>query len=64
MSRMQFALSGGGARLAGLIREALGALIARHAAPGFRAPVMLAGNTVMHHLFCGLDVAPLAACAV
>jgi uncharacterized 2Fe-2S/4Fe-4S cluster protein (DUF4445 family) len=44
------------------IRAVLGEVIARLA--GGRVPqiaeVLLVGNTVMHHLFCGLDVEPLA----
>ena len=61
MNRMQFAMSGGGARLAGLIREALGRMIAALPRRESVRAVMLAGNTVMHHLFRGLEVAPLAA---
>lgn len=45
-----------------VIREFLGQTIADMA--GHRLPevveVVLVGNTVMHHLFCGLDVKPLA----
>jgi uncharacterized 2Fe-2S/4Fe-4S cluster protein (DUF4445 family) len=60
MSRIQFALSGGAARLAALIREALGAMIASLPRHDSVRLVLVAGNTVMHHLFCGLDVEPLA----
>jgi uncharacterized 2Fe-2S/4Fe-4S cluster protein (DUF4445 family) len=60
MSRIQFAVSGGGARLAGLIREALGRMLAGMPRRESVRAVMLAGNTVMHHLFCGLEVGPLA----
>jgi uncharacterized 2Fe-2S/4Fe-4S cluster protein (DUF4445 family) len=60
MSRVQVAISGGAGRLAATIREGLGELI--RAMPPRKSVrlVMLAGNTVMHHLFGGLDVAPLA----
>jgi uncharacterized 2Fe-2S/4Fe-4S cluster protein (DUF4445 family) len=61
MSRIQFALANGGARLAGPIREALGRMIGQMPRRDSVRTVMLAGNTVMHHLFCGLDVSPLAA---
>jgi uncharacterized 2Fe-2S/4Fe-4S cluster protein (DUF4445 family) len=61
MCRIQYALSGGGARLASLIREALGRMVGGMPRRDSVRAVMLAGNTVMHHLFCGLDVAPLAA---
>jgi uncharacterized 2Fe-2S/4Fe-4S cluster protein (DUF4445 family) len=60
MSRIQFALEGGAGRLASLIREALGNLIAALPRRQEVRSVLLAGNTVMHHLFCGLDVEPLA----
>jgi uncharacterized 2Fe-2S/4Fe-4S cluster protein (DUF4445 family) len=48
------------------IRVALGQLVVRLAArldlarAAQIAKVLLVGNTVMHHLFCGLDVEPLA----
>jgi len=60
MSRIQFALEGGGARLTVVIREALGAMISRLPRRQSVRLVMLAGNTVMHHLFCGYSVEPLA----
>jgi uncharacterized 2Fe-2S/4Fe-4S cluster protein (DUF4445 family) len=60
MSRIRAALSG--ADLTTPIRAAVGRMIARLAAG--REPeiteVLLVGNTVMHHLFSGLDVEPLA----
>jgi uncharacterized 2Fe-2S/4Fe-4S cluster protein (DUF4445 family) len=60
MSRIRAALSG--ADLATPIRAALAHMIAERAGP--RADeiieVLLVGNTVMHHLFCGLDVSPLS----
>jgi len=60
MSRIRAALEG--QDLTTPIRSALGELAARTA--GGRAPqvveVLLVGNTVMHHLFSGLDVEPLA----
>ncbi len=65
MSRIEFALADAGrARLTGLIREQVGGLLTEllAAAPGAGSltEVVLVGNTVMHHLFCGLSVAPLA----
>jgi uncharacterized 2Fe-2S/4Fe-4S cluster protein (DUF4445 family) len=61
MTRIEFALSGGAADLARSIRECLGGMIA--CLPGHTEAhtVLLAGNTAMHHLFCGIDSAPLAA---
>ena len=60
MSRVRAALVG--ADLTGLIRAALGAMTTELA--GARSDeiveVVLVGNTVMHHLFCGLDVEPLS----
>lgn len=48
--------------LTGPIRAALGQLIARLAAgrESRITKVFLVGNTVMHHLFCGLSVEPLS----
>ncbi len=60
MSRVQFALSDDG--LTPVIRRAIGGMLAEMA--GERAgevrEVLLVGNTVMHHLFCGLSVEPLS----
>ena len=63
MTRVQFALSGGGrAELRRLIREELGRMVGELTAGRERpALVTIAGNTAMHHLFCGIDVQPLAA---
>jgi uncharacterized 2Fe-2S/4Fe-4S cluster protein (DUF4445 family) len=61
MSRVQFALDGGGlATLTGLIREGVAELIRGLAAPGPVSEIVLVGNTVMHNLFCAIDPAPLA----
>jgi uncharacterized 2Fe-2S/4Fe-4S cluster protein (DUF4445 family) len=61
MSRIRAALSG--ADLTMPIRSALGSAIARIAEgrEAEIAEVLLVGNTVMHHLFCGHSVQPLAA---
>lgn len=60
MSRIRAVLDG--ADLTGVIRAALGGMISKLA--GGRedeiTDVVLVGNTVMHHLFCGLPVEPLA----
>jgi uncharacterized 2Fe-2S/4Fe-4S cluster protein (DUF4445 family) len=60
MTRIQHELSRPG-ELGAAIRSQLAAMLARLAAGRPLAEVLLAGNTAMHHLFCGLDVAPLAA---
>jgi len=66
MSRVQFALTQGGAQqLRGLIRRQIGSMIEQlvfsaQVAEGEIADVIVVGNTVMHHLFCGLDVEPLS----
>jgi uncharacterized 2Fe-2S/4Fe-4S cluster protein (DUF4445 family) len=60
MSRVRFSLSYG--ELTTLIRSCLAQMIA-DLADGRAAEiveVVLVGNTVMHHLFCGLDAEPLA----
>ena len=66
MSRVEFALSTGGRHeLQDLVRRQIGALItqlvrtASASAEDIR-DVVLVGNTVMHHLFCGISVEPLA----
>jgi uncharacterized 2Fe-2S/4Fe-4S cluster protein (DUF4445 family) len=64
MTRVQAALEPAGAvRLRDAVRTEVGRLVAGVSADAGRRPdrVVLVGNTVMHHLFCGLDVAPLAA---
>jgi uncharacterized 2Fe-2S/4Fe-4S cluster protein (DUF4445 family) len=60
MSRLQFALTD--TRLTGVIRQAVGDLIAVVAGSSARRieTVVLVGNTVMHHLFAGYDLAPLS----
>jgi len=64
MSRVDFALQGGQAELERLVREQLGRMIlqllASASAPETLVRVAVVGNTVMHHLFCGLNIAPLA----
>jgi uncharacterized 2Fe-2S/4Fe-4S cluster protein (DUF4445 family) len=65
MSRVEFARQGGAFELRRLIHEQLGHMIVHLVKLAYRpdpvARVVLVGNTVMHHLFAGLDVAPLAA---
>jgi uncharacterized 2Fe-2S/4Fe-4S cluster protein (DUF4445 family) len=66
MSRVEFAVAEKGQQtLEHLVREQIGSLVADLlAAAGTGAQpvesVVLAGNTVMHHLFCGVSVEPLA----
>ncbi len=65
MSRIEFALTGDGqARLQGLIRDQIGSLLGEllTSAPAGQSlqDVVVVGNTAMHHLFCGVPVAPLA----
>jgi uncharacterized 2Fe-2S/4Fe-4S cluster protein (DUF4445 family) len=62
MTRVQFALTADGRdELCTVIRNELGRMVRElvdgHASP---AVIAIAGNTVMHHLFCGFDVSPLA----
>lgn len=59
MSRIEFALRDR-ATLTVSIREALGEMIQKLPRRETASIVMLAGNTAMHHLFSGIDVAPLA----
>lgn len=60
MSRVHFDLRSPGV-LRACIRETLGRMAASLAAGRPIEEILLCGNTVMHHLFCGLDVSPLAA---
>ncbi|MBL8177410.1 MAG: DUF4445 domain-containing protein [Bryobacterales bacterium] len=59
MSRIEFDLRSPGV-LTGLIRGALGAMLADVAQGRPLREVLLCGNTAMHHLFCGHSVAPLS----
>jgi uncharacterized 2Fe-2S/4Fe-4S cluster protein (DUF4445 family) len=74
MSRVQFAVAEGRQReLEAIIRRQIGTLIHQLLTAAASLPVsqrarggqrlrrvVLAGNTVMHHLFCGVDLRPLA----
>jgi len=65
MSRIRFALTEGGQQeLCDIIRLEIGSLIEQLViaaqAPAEVQDIVLVGNTVMHHLFCGLDVEPLS----
>ncbi|MBM3881857.1 MAG: DUF4445 domain-containing protein [Verrucomicrobia bacterium] len=65
MSRIDFALVGEGrAALTRLVRDQIGgmidSLLEGAARPEELSQVVLVGNTVMHHLFCGIGVQPLA----
>ena len=66
MSRVEFAVAKGGEQqLRDLIRQQIGSLIeqlvfAAQVPEGEITDVVVVGNTVMHHLFCGLDIEPLS----
>jgi uncharacterized 2Fe-2S/4Fe-4S cluster protein (DUF4445 family) len=67
MSRVQHAATGGASELRKSIRSALGDLISRASSPARAHPppcaiqkITIVGNTVMHYLFCGIDVEPLS----
>lgn len=66
MSRVQFAVAEDGRRpLEEIIRKQIGSLIhqllvAARADPARLRKVTVVGNTVMHHLFCGIDPEPLS----
>jgi uncharacterized 2Fe-2S/4Fe-4S cluster protein (DUF4445 family) len=60
MSRIQYDLRRPG-ELTAMIRQTLGQMLARLAGDRVLEEVLIAGNTAMHHLFCGLSVKPLAA---
>ena len=75
MSRVDFALRGGQAELERLVREQLGGMVSQLVASSTKLcricdkvldagnelnKIVIVGNTVMHHLFCGISVTPLA----
>ena len=66
MSRIEFATQGGGhSALEKLIRDQIGKLMAELLAAAHRQAaelknIVIVGNTVMHHLFCGLSVEPMS----
>lgn len=67
MSRVEHAVAGGDqAGLVHAVRRRLGRMVdelvaAAHASADDVCDVVLVGNTVMHHLFCDLDLTPLSA---
>jgi uncharacterized 2Fe-2S/4Fe-4S cluster protein (DUF4445 family) len=63
MTRIDFARHGGATALRDLVRGELGCMVAELVAEAGQpaALVTVVGNTAMHHLFCGIDVAPLSA---
>ena len=60
MSRIQYELKQPG-ELTAVIRGQLGEMLRRMAAGRRLEEILIAGNTAMHHLFCGLSVEPLTA---
>jgi uncharacterized 2Fe-2S/4Fe-4S cluster protein (DUF4445 family) len=61
MSRVERAVSGrDGGRLTASIRARIGEMVTEIAGSAALVDVVVVGNTVMHHLFCGLDVEPLS----
>jgi len=64
MSRVEFAVADGLPKLQQLIREQIGGMIrellAAAQTTGGLKNVVIVGNTVMHHLFCGISVEPLS----
>lgn len=63
MSRVELAGTPGGlTKLRDLIRQEIGGLAAGLAGTSPVRNVVIVGNTVMHHLFCGIDVEPLSHC--
>ena len=60
MSRIRHDMASPGELMA-LIRDDLGAMLARMAGGRVIEEALLVGNTAMHHLFSGLNVEPLAA---
>jgi uncharacterized 2Fe-2S/4Fe-4S cluster protein (DUF4445 family) len=62
ISRVESALAGNGPQMTALIRQEIGNILQKLMGKR-RIPIeriVLVGNTVMHHLFCELDLRPLA----
>jgi len=60
MSRVEFALAGGATALRDAIRALVESMVRELASLERPRRVVLVGNTVMHHLFCGIPVEPLS----
>ena len=63
MSRVEFAIAGGHLELQRVVRDQLGEMVARllpAVSDSKLNRIVIVGNTVMHHLFCGVNIAPLA----
>ena len=60
MTRVEAAVHGAAGGLRDAIRAEVGTLLRKLAPPAPVREVALVGNTVMHNLFCGIDVEPLA----
>ncbi len=64
MSRISYAVEGGQSELQQVIRERMGDMVTElmKSAPSGKtlSRIVIVGNTPMHNLFCGIDVAPLS----
>lgn len=62
VTRLEFSLKDGGQEATRLIRDQVGQMVDRLMKGRGRDldQMVLVGNTVMHHFFCGLDTAPLS----
>jgi uncharacterized 2Fe-2S/4Fe-4S cluster protein (DUF4445 family) len=60
MTRVEYAVRCGRQTLEHAIRTEIGALVRKLAPPGPVRQIVIVGNTVMHNLFCGVDVEPLS----
>jgi len=62
VTRLESALANGPGEATRLIREKVGSMVEQLMAGRSEAAerMVIVGNTVMHHFFCGLDIAPLS----
>lgn len=63
LSRAEYALQGGQRQIEGLVRQQIGTMVADLMVSTPQRSlnrIVLVGNSVMHHLFCGVDITPLA----
>jgi uncharacterized 2Fe-2S/4Fe-4S cluster protein (DUF4445 family) len=62
ISRLEAALAGGSGELTGMIRARIGAMVQAvcFSKTSVLTKIVLVGNTVMQHFFCGSDIRPLS----
>ena len=62
VTRLENALQGGSGEAMRIIREKVGSMVGKlmEGQEGSLEEIVVVGNTVMHHFFCGFDISPLS----